>query len=224
MGNNFAVDKLIEDTIAEMKRQGAEIVDPADLPSEGIGPAESDVLSYEFKADLNAYLASLGPNARCKSLADVIAFNDQHQDREMPWFRQELMLKSQARGPLTDKIYLDSLAKSKKLSREEGIDAVIGKFKLDAIIAPTAGPSWVTDWVNGDNDTGGCSTPAAVAGLSAHHRARRLRRRPSHRHLFLRRRLDRARPAQTRLLIRAGHQSPPRAAVPQNAPAYCTGS
>ena len=164
MGNNFAVDKLIEDTIAEMKRQGAEIVDPADLPSEGIGPAESDVLSYEFKADLNAYLASLGPNARCKSLADVIAFNDQHQDREMPWFRQELMLKSQARGPLTDKIYLDSLAKSKKLSREEGIDAVIGKFKLDAIIAPTAGPSWVTDWVNGDNDTGGCSTPAAVAG------------------------------------------------------------
>ena len=94
----------------------------------------------------------------------MIAFNEQNRDREMPWFGQETFLKAQARGPLTDQIYLDALAKSKKLSREQGIDAVVAQHQLDAIIAPTAGPSWLTDWVNGDCDTGGCSTPAAVAG------------------------------------------------------------
>ncbi len=164
MGMNFAVDKLVEDLIVVLKKQGAEVVDAADLPSTGIGDAEGDVLSYEFKADLNAYLAALGPDAPVKSLADVIAFNDLHGGREMPWFRQELLLKAQQKGPLSDKAYTDALAKSKRLAREEGIDAVMAKYKLDALIAPTAGPAWLTDWVNGDQDTGGCSTPAAVAG------------------------------------------------------------
>jgi amidase len=166
MGNNSTVDRLIEDAIALMKQQGAEIIDPADLPSSDreMGEAEGIVLSYEFKTDLNAYLAGLGATARVKTLADVIAFNEQNRDREMPWFGQETFLKAQARGPLTDQIYLDALAKSKKLSREQGIDAVVAQHQLDAIIAPTAGPSWLTDWVNGDCDTGGCSTPAAVAG------------------------------------------------------------
>jgi amidase len=166
MGNNGAVDRLIEDWIAEMKRQGAEIVDPADLPSSGeaMGSAESDVLAYEFKTDLNTYLAGLGPKARVKSLADVIAFNNDHSIREMPWFAQELFLAAQKKGPLTDQAYLDALAKSKELARAGGIDAIVGKERLDAIIAPTAGPSWIIDWVNGDHDTGGCSTPAAVAG------------------------------------------------------------
>jgi amidase len=166
MGNNSEVDRLIEAAIALMKQQGAEIIDPADLTSSDreMGEAEGIVLSYEFKADLNTYLAGLRPGTRVKTLADVIAFNEQNRDREMPWFGQETFLKAQARGPLSDQVYLDALAKSKKLSREQGIDAVVEQHQLDAIIAPTAGPSWVTDWVNGDFDTGGCSTPAAVAG------------------------------------------------------------
>jgi amidase len=166
MGNNHAVDQLIEDHIDEMRRQGAEIIDPADLPSsaQAMGAAESDVLAYEFKADLNAYLAGLGPKARVKTLADLIAFNEQSSIREMPWFGQELFIAAQKKGPLTDQAYLDALAKSKKLSRAEGIDAIMTSQRLDAIVAPTAGPSWLIDWVNGDNDTGGCSTPAAVAG------------------------------------------------------------
>jgi amidase len=166
MGNNFKVDKLFEGLFAQLKSAGAEIIDPADLPSSDhdVGEAESAVLSYEFKADLNAYLSGLGPNAPVKSLADVIVFNQQHRDTEMPWFGQELFEKSEARGPLTDQTYIDALAKSKRLTREEGIDAVMQKNNLDALIAPTAGPSWLIDWVNGDSDTGGCSTPAAVAG------------------------------------------------------------
>jgi amidase len=166
MGNNSEVDHLIEAAIALMKQQGAEIIDPADLTSSDheMGEAEGIVLSYEFKADLNAYLAGLRPGTRVKTLADIIAFNEQNRDREMPWFGQETFLKAQARGPLSDQVYLDALAKSKKLSREQGIDAAVSQNRLDAIIAPTAGPSWVTDWVNGDFDTGGCSTPAAVAG------------------------------------------------------------
>jgi amidase len=166
MGNNQAVDRLIEDQIAEMRRQGAEIIDPADLPSSAhdMGDAESQVLAYEFKADLNAYLAGLGPNARIKTLADLIVFNNAHSIREMPWFGQELFLAAQKKGPLTDQAYLDALARSKRLARAEGIDAIMASQRLDALIAPTAGPAWLTDWVNGDEDTGGCSTPAAVAG------------------------------------------------------------
>ena len=166
MGSNSEVDRLIEAAIALMKQQGAEIVDPADLTSSDhdMSQAEGLILSYEFKAGVNAYLANLAPGGRVKTLADLIAFNEQHSEREMPWFGQETFLKAQARGPLSEQIYLDALATSKKLSREQGIDAVVARHRVDAIIAPTAGPSWVIDWVNGDFDTGGCSTPAAVAG------------------------------------------------------------
>ena len=166
MGSNAAVDKFFESLFAEMKQQGAEIIDPADLPpEERHRPSpEGVVLSHDFKADLNAYLAGLGPNARVKTLADVIAFNEAHRDREMPWFGQELMTEAEATGPLTEQVYLDAVAAAKKSGREDGIDGVVKKFQVDAIIAPTAGPSWLTDWVNGDADTGGCSTPAAVAG------------------------------------------------------------
>ena len=164
MGANQAVDQLIAEAIAVLKQQGAEIVDPIDLPQEGIGEGENEVLLYEFKADLNTYLASRGQTSQVKTLADVIAFNDQHREQEMPWFGQELMLMSQAKGSLSEKGYRDALEKSKKHSRQDGIDAALARDRLDAIIAPTAGPSWITDWVNGDHDTGGCSTPAAVAG------------------------------------------------------------
>jgi amidase len=166
MGNNTKVDRLIEDAMALMKQQGAEIIDLTDATSSDheMGEAEGIVLSYEFKTDVNAYLANLGPKARMKNLDDLIAFNLKNADREMPWFGQETFFKAQKCGPLSDQVYLDALAKSKALSRDQGIDALLTKHRLDAIIAPTAGPAWVTDWVNGDFDTGGCSSPAAIAG------------------------------------------------------------
>jgi amidase len=123
-----------------------------------------EVLLYEFKADLNEYLRSLGPRAPVKSLKEIIDFNDQYHDREMPWFGQDIMTKAQAKGPLTDKAYRDALTKNRRLSRKEGIDLIMDKHKLDALIAPTGGPAWVTDWVNGDHFTGGYSTTSAVAG------------------------------------------------------------
>jgi amidase len=165
LGFNDKVDRLIEDAVGALKDAGAVIVDPADIPTKGkYDEAEFDVLLYEFKADLNAYLASLGPDAPHKSLADLIAFNEQHSEREMPYFGQEIFVMAQKKGPLTTKAYLDALAKSRRLSRTEGIDAVLAKHRLDAIVAATANPAWPTDFVNGDHFTGGCSTPAAVAG------------------------------------------------------------
>jgi amidase len=164
-GFSSAVDKLINEAIETMRRQGAEIVDPADLPSHGkYGGSEFDVLLYEFKADLNAYLEGLGAASRVHTLADIIVFNEREHAREMPYFEQEIMVRAQAKGPLTEQAYLDALEQCRRLSRAEGIDAVLGEHKVDAIVAPTAGPAWPTDWVNGDHDTGGCSTPPAVAG------------------------------------------------------------
>jgi len=164
-GTLHAVDQLTEDAIAAMKSHGAEIMDPADLPSHGkLGDGEDEVLLHEFKADLNKYLAWLGPSAPVHSLAEIIQFNEQNKAREMPWFGQELFLKAQAKGPLTDKTYLDALANNHRLCRDEGIDAIMDQMQLDAIIAPTSGPAHRTDLLWGDRDTGGCTTPAAVAG------------------------------------------------------------
>jgi amidase len=98
------------------------------------------------------------------SLADIIAFNDSHREREMPYFGQDLMIKAQARGPLSSQEYLDALEKDHRMARTEGIDAVMAKYRLDALVAPTGGPAWCTDLINGDHDPGGSSTPAAVAG------------------------------------------------------------
>jgi amidase len=156
------VDRLMEESIAEMKRQGAEIVDPADLPSHGkFGETENVVLQYEFKTDLNAYLSARGTGL---TLEKLIAFNEQHRREEMPWFEQEIFVQSQKRGSLSDAPYRDALSTCRRLARAEGIDAVLKKSRLDAIVAPTAGPAWLIDWINGDHDTGGCTTPAAVAG------------------------------------------------------------
>ncbi|HJQ53122.1 MAG TPA: amidase [Gemmatimonadaceae bacterium] len=162
LGFSDAVDALMANAIDAMKKQGAVIVDPVEIAADPDG--EFDVLLYEFKADLNAYLAGLGPKAPVRTLADIIAFNDAHKDQEMPFFGQDIMTKAEAKGPLTDKAYLDALAKNHKRSRDEGIDATMAKNKLDAIIAPTGGPAWVTDLVNGDHFTGGYSTMSAVAG------------------------------------------------------------
>src|SRR5437016_4490903 len=158
------VDRLCEQAIAVMKAQGAQIVDPADIPhAEEYGDTESIVLKYEFKADLNAYLAEL-TSANVRTLADVIAFNQAHQAEEMPYFGQELFEQSQKQGPLSDYLYIEALAHNHRMSRTEGLDAVLADKKLDAIVAPTGNPSWPTDFVNGDHFTGGSSTPAAVAG------------------------------------------------------------
>jgi amidase len=164
-GFNEATDRLVTDAIDVMKKNGAIIVDPADIPTAGkFDDSEFDVLLYEFKADLNKYLASLGQNAPVKSLKDIIDFNEKHKDKEMPWFGQDIMLKAQAKGPLTEKKYLDALAQDQLMSRTQGIDAVMDEHKLDALIAPTGGPAWPTDLLNGDHYVGGYSTPSAVAG------------------------------------------------------------
>ncbi len=164
-GFSEETDRVIDGAIAEMQRRGAEIVDPADIPTAGkFDDSESVVLSYEFKNDLNLYLGALGPQAPVHSLADVIAFNESHRQQEMPYFGQDIMIKAQTRGPLTSQEYLDALDKDHRLSRTEGIDAVLGKYHLDALVAPTGGPAWCTDLVNGDHAPGGSSTPAAVAG------------------------------------------------------------
>jgi amidase len=164
-GFNPAVDRIMEDAIAGMKKQGAEIVDPADPPSNwNFEDAEGLVLSYEFKTGINHYLESRGSTARFHSLTELIAFNQREHKREMPYFGQEIFERAEGRGPLTEPKYLDAVERSHRLSQAEGIDAAIAKYKLDALIGPTAGPAWTIDWVNGDNDSGGCSTPAAMAG------------------------------------------------------------
>lgn len=163
-GFNDKVDKLMANAIDALKRAGAIVVDPAELPSHGkYDDSEFEVLLYEFKADLNKYLAERGAGVP-RSLKELIEFNERNREREMPYFGQEIFLKAQEKGPLTSRAYLAALAKNHRLSRAEGIDAALAKHRLDAIIAPTGGPPWTTDLVNGDHFSGGSSTPAAVAG------------------------------------------------------------
>jgi len=164
-GFNERVDKLMNDRLAEMKKLGAVLVDPSDIPTTGkFDDSEFEVLLYEFKADLNTYLAGLGPTAPVRSLKDVIAFNEKNSAREMPYFGQDIMTKAEAKGPLTSKPYLAALRKNHLLTRAQGIDAVMKKNRLDALVAPTGGPPWPTDWINGDHFTGGYSSASAVAG------------------------------------------------------------
>jgi amidase len=164
-GFSDAVDVLMEESLAAMKQQGATLIDPADIETFGkFDDSELLVFMYELKADLNAYLARLGPGAPMRTLQDIIDFNDRNRQKEMPYFGQDLFLKAQAKGPLTDKAYVDALAKNHQLARTEGIDALMDKYHLDAIVAPTGGPAWLTDLVNGDHVAGGSSNAAAVAG------------------------------------------------------------
>jgi len=164
-GFNDGVDKLLNERIENIKKLGAVIVDPADIPTSGkFDDSELEVLLYEFKADLNAYLGKLGSSSQVHSLKEVIEFNEKNRDREMPYFGQDLFIKAQAKGPLTEKKYLQALAKNHLLSRAQGIDFIMRKHRLDALIAPTGGPAWPTDWINGDHFTGGYSSASAVAG------------------------------------------------------------
>ncbi len=158
-------DRLVEEAIAVLRKLGAVIVDPAELPPPSkVSESQLNVLLYEFKADLNAYLASLGPKSLARSLQDLIAFNERHKDREMPYFGQEIFLRAETLGPLTDPKYRAALANGYRWTRTLGIDAAVAKYRLDAFVAPTSGPAPLTDLVNGDYGPNGCSTIPAVAG------------------------------------------------------------
>jgi amidase len=155
----------MEAALDAMREAGAEIVDPVPLvlPKE-VGEQQREVLLYEFKADLNAYLAERRPDCPVRSLADLIAFNNRHADEVMPYFGQELLVMAEAKGPLTERDYQQALESNRRAAGEEGIRAQLRAHSLDALVAPSGGPAWLTDYVNGDHHSGGSSTPAAVAG------------------------------------------------------------
>jgi amidase len=164
-GGSPHADRLVEAALAVMKSLGAQIIDPVEITTpDDLGKAEFEVLLYEFKADLNRYLAGLGPGAPVKSLKEAIAFNEAHSDREMPYFGQEIFLGAEAKDPLTSPEYRKVLARCKRASGPEGIDAVMTRHRLDALVAPTSGPPSLTDLVNGDYGPNGASSIPAVAG------------------------------------------------------------
>jgi amidase len=163
-GYHPATDALIERALELMKAQGAVIIDAPIPTAAKLDEQELEVLLYEFKAGVEAYLAGLGERTRMKTLADLIRYNEEHRDTELPWFGQELFHQAQAKGPLTDKKYRKALEACRKLSREQGIDAVLVKHKLDALVAPTQAPPGLIDLVDGDHWLGSSTSPAAVAG------------------------------------------------------------
>ncbi len=164
-GNDVRVDQILEDTIATLKSLGAEIVDPVDIDTEGMGDAQREVLYYEFKTDLNTYLENSG--SPIKSMADIIEFNDTHAATVMPFFGQERMLAAQAKGTLSDPEYLEALSNSKRIS-QTGINTALEAHNLDALIAPTRGPAWMTDNVSGDHSSGiSSSSLAAISGYAS---------------------------------------------------------
>ncbi|HPW56538.1 MAG: amidase [Thermoanaerobaculaceae bacterium] len=164
-GYSPEADTVIEEALGALARSGAVLVDPADIPNaDDYGDEEYEVLLYEFKAGLNAYLAALPPGQGPRTLRDLIAFNQQHADTEMKYFGQEIFLLAQKKGPLSDDAYRKAREKCIKLSRRKGLDEVLDKHRLDALVAPTGGPAWTIDLVNGDHYLGSFSQPAAVAG------------------------------------------------------------
>lgn len=164
-GYHDDTDRLFTEALDVLRGLGAIIVDPADLPhADDNGDAEGLVLDYEFKAGVNAYLARLGPGVPVHSLEEVIAFNERERERVMPYFGQETLIKAQAKGDLSSPEYRKALSECARLWRTEGIDQVLTRFRLDALVAPTGNPAWPIDLVNGDHFTGSVTTPAAVAG------------------------------------------------------------
>jgi amidase len=165
LGFHARVDQLLSASLDIMRACGAEIIVPVPLAGlDELRAAETEVLYYEFKADLNAYLNQLDPAIPVRSMADVIAFNDARHDSVLRYFGQERMLLAQAKGSLDDPQYQHALQTSRRLAGAEGIDAVLREHRLDAIVAPTTGLPWLIDAVNGDYRSGGCATPAAAAG------------------------------------------------------------
>jgi amidase len=168
-GYSTAADALADLAIADMKRAGAVIVDPANIPTLGrFDESEFDVLEYEFKADLNKYLAALGSRAQVRSLMDVIAFNDAHVSEELPHFGQEIMVTAQKKPPLTDAKYRSELASNRRMAGVLGIDATMKAYRLDALVAPTGGPAWLIDLVNGDGGTASAPGPSTVTSVAGY--------------------------------------------------------
>jgi amidase len=164
-GYNAAADRLVGTAIAALRAHGAVIIDPANIPmADRLDGCKMEVLLYEFKDGLNRYLANLASSVRVHSLKELIAFNEREREREMPYFGQELLVRAEHKGPLTEPAYQQALATCRASSRSLGIDAVMTEHRLDAIIAPTGSPAWATDLINGDHFEGASSTPAAVAG------------------------------------------------------------
>jgi amidase len=168
-GYSPAADRIAEAAIADMKKAGATIVDPANITTLGkFDDGEFDVLLYEFKADLNKYLTWLGAASPMHSLKDVIAFNDSHKDQEMPYFGQEIMLMAEKKDALTSAKYVAALARNHQMARALGIDATMTKYRLDALVAPTGGPAWLTDLVNGDSSFANSSAPSTVTSVAGY--------------------------------------------------------
>ncbi len=168
-GYSAAADAIANRAIADMKRQGADIIDPAPLSTLGkFDDAELEVLLYEFKTDLNKYLGWLGPAAPVHSLKDIIEFNEAHRESELQYFGQDLMVSAQKKGPLTSSAYAAALQKARRMARAEGIDAVMRRYRLDALVAPTGGPAWLTDFVNGDGGTAAAASPSSVAAVAGY--------------------------------------------------------
>jgi amidase len=163
-GGSTAIDEIVERELAVLKAQGAILVDVKVPNTDKYGDSETEVLLYEFKPDLAAWLAGYAPHAAIKNMADVIAFNDKHAAREMPYFGQEHLIASQGKDGLDAKAYREALANNRRYSREEGIDKILREEKLDALVAPTGGLAWLTDYINGDHYGMSFSSPAAVAG------------------------------------------------------------
>lgn len=162
---NDLVSAVVESQLQVLKDQGATLIDVPEVPNASkYGETELTVLLYELKADLATYLAEYAPGAPVKSLADIIAFNEKHREREMPFFAQEHFVNAQAKGGLDSREYLDALANNRRYSRAEGIDQVLAEHRLDALVAPTGGPAWLTDFIKGDAESGSFTSPAAVAG------------------------------------------------------------
>lgn len=164
-GFHDMLEPVYQSVLTALERAGAVLVDPVTLPHlDKLGAAKRTVLLYEMKAGLNAYLQDQGANAPVRSLADIIAFNRNNTAREMPWFSQDIFLMAQAKGPLSDAEYLEAHATCRRIARTDGIEAVLRQHRLDALIAPTAGPAWCTDLLLGDHALGGSTSPAAAAG------------------------------------------------------------
>ena len=166
-GFHDIVERAYVPVLAALERAGAVLVDPVKLPDfdNNVNEAEMTVLLYELKTHLNAYLAKRGSASQVKTLADVIAFNERHAERELAWFGQDLFIKAQAKGALTDDDYLKARALCLTIARTDGIEAAMREHRLDALIAPTGGPAWRSDTVLGDHYVGSSTSPAAIAGL-----------------------------------------------------------
>jgi amidase len=163
-GQNDQVKALIERALVVLKGQGAELVDVT-IPNNGkYDDSELEVLLYEFRPGLEAYLAEYAPHAPVHTMADIIAFNERHAAHELQYFGQEHLLAAAAKGSLQDQAYRDALANDRRYAAAEGIDQVMREHQLDALVAPTGGPAWMVDFINGDHYGGSFSSPAAVAG------------------------------------------------------------